>query len=288
MKRKIITIISAASVLTGILFYIIFNSDSDEYQVVFFDVGQGDSILIDGPENFQILIDGGPDNTVIQKLGQYLPFYDRTIELVILTHPDADHVTGLVEVLERYRVKTIMDTEVLATNDAYARLRELIRQKSIEEIIGQQGKELRIPGGGDLKVLYPVENVSGREFKDINSTSLVARFEVGQHSFLFTGDLPKEGEGELISTRQSLKADVLKVGHHGSKYSTSPAFVKAIDPAIAVIQVGEKNHFGHPDKSILELLSDYGSQVVRTDQAGDILIDCGNLRVKTKKSIDSN
>jgi competence protein ComEC len=273
-------LLAAVLVLLGIIFWP--GPANHHLEVVFLDVGQGDSILIKTPYGQKILIDGGPDNKVIKKLGSNLSFFDRDIDLVILTHPHADHVTGLVEVLKRYKVKKIMATGVLHDTPEYlAWLREIEKQKIPFEIVA--GKQ-KIALGDNLRmeIFYPLESLVNKKVaagdaplalgKKLNNTSIVSKLIYGQTAFLFTGDIEEEVEQELIKAGVDLKADVLKVAHHGSDSSTSEEFLKAVMPWIAVIEAGKNNQFNLPDYRIVKRLENKGVHVYRTDENGDIKI----------------
>ncbi len=262
--------------------------------VHFFNIGQGDSTLIHTDSNIDILIDGGPDDTVLGKLSQTLPSNDQTIELVILTHPHADHVTGLVGVLDRYHVEKILTTGVTHTSNIYLSwLRKIKEQKIVTEIATANQVYRFTDNAGTpltLTVLYPLQSLAGTDAPNdhldsgggLNDTSIVARLDYGEHSFLFTGDASSVIESTMVSAKENIGATVLKVGHHGSRYSTTPEFIKAVNPRYAVIQVG-KNNYGHPAPSTLETLAKYQIQTFRTDTDGDItmLTDGKNISAET-------
>ncbi len=245
-------------------------------EVSFFDVGQGDSVFIETPQRQQILIDGGPDSTVLEKLKKEMPFWDRTIDLVILSHPEKDHITGLLEVLKRYKVENILWTGVVRDTAEYKEWEKLIREEGAKIIIAKSGE--RISGSRtsrgksdfnvSVEVLYPFESLEGKVFKDSNNTSIVVKLTFGQNSFLFTGDIPKSAEKGL----SDVDADVLKVSHHGSKTSSGEEFIKQVSPIIAVISVGKNNSYGHPHKEVLDILNKYAINILRTDLDGDIKI----------------
>ena len=277
-----IFIISVAS------FFVPADIFSKDLKIYFFDIGQGDAALIRTPDHKNILIDGGPDNSVIYKLGKYLPFYDRKIDLVILTHPHADHITGLVEVLKRYKVERVVFTGVSYYSDAYKEFKELQREKNIPFTLALRGRQFIFPlssgvknDGVKIEILYPFENLwnkvfSGREEEGggLNDTSVVNRLDYGKVSFLFTGDAGIEVEKQLISYNFNLKSLVLKLGHHGSDTASSYEFLKAVSPRLAVISVG-KNNYGLPRYRILYRLQQLMIPFLRTDEKGDIKIRCG-------------
>lgn len=245
-------------------------------EVTFFDIGQGDAIFIETPQRYQILIDGGPDSTILEKLGDEMPFWDRTIDLIILTHPEHDHIFGLIEVLKRYKVENILWTGVLRDTAEYEEWIKSIAEEEAKIYIAKSG--LRIfgdstsRGRSNLDILYPFEGLEGETVSNTNNTSVIARLVFGKTSFLFTGDIYKSVERELIKENTYIESDVLKVAHHGSKTSSAPEFIEAVSPEIAVIQAGVDNSYGHPSPETLEILEKYDITIFRTDINGDIKI----------------
>ena len=243
-------------------------------EVTFFDVGQGDAIFIETPENHQILIDGGPNETILEKLGQEMPFWDRTIDLVLLTHPESDHMAGLIEVLKRYDVENVLWTGVLRDTGEFKEWQSLIANEGAQVKIAEAGKRINC-SKADLNecyidILFPFESFKGEEVKNPNNTSIIARLLFGETSFLFTGDAFKEVERELVKRSAEIDSDILKVGHHGSKTSTAKEFIELVSPETAVISVGKDNRYGHPYQEVIENLE--GARVLRTDIEGDIKI----------------
>jgi competence protein ComEC len=271
---------SVAVILVGVSLFQS-SGESKGLEVNFFDVGQGDSILIKTPDHQRILVDGGPDNKVITKLGENLPFYVKDIDLMILTHPHADHLTGLIEVLKRYKVKKVLSTGVLHTTDEYINWLEEIKKQNIPMEIAKAGETITFGDKIKIEILNPTEDLAGKEADSLNNTSVVFKIIFDKTSFLFTGDAEKEVEDKLIGSAD-LKADVLKVAHHGSKNSTSQEFLDKVKPQIAVISVGAKNTFGHPSKITLERLESIGAEILRTDKDGDvkILSDGNKLEIR--------
>ncbi len=223
----------------------------DELQVSFLDVGQGEAILIQ-KGNQQVLVDGGPTPQAIAlELGDRMPFWDRTIELVILTHPHTDHLTGLVEVLQRYEVEQVLYPDLDYDLPLYEEWLGLIEEKDIKNTIAQAGQEIDLGDGVIIKVLHPQTSLLAGTESDINNNSVVLRLSLGEVSFLLTGDIEREAEWKLIAQRADLASTVLKVGHSGSETSTTTEFLAAVCPQIAVISVGEDNPFGHPSDEVL-------------------------------------
>lgn len=274
-KKLIYFLLAGLLALSLILAGIIFYSSRQDLRVIFLDVGQGDAILISRGSD-QILIDGGPSGQVLlEKIGKYVPFWDRKIEVVITTHPDADHIGGLIDLMRAYQVGEIVDTQTQSESQVYKKYRELIDSEKINEIEGVAGVNIKIGDGSEMKIISPAENYNSNE-KDTNLNSIVARLTFGENSFLFMGDLPAEGEQSLISEKSELSSDVLKIGHHGSKYSGSVEFLKAVNPHDAIISVGANNRYGHPAPEIMERLKNMSVNIFQTDEKGDIIYKCQN------------
>ncbi len=281
-NKKFTLIVSGLLVVILILLGILLwpPSANHRLEVIFLDVGQGDSELIKTPSGQKVLIDGGPDNSVIKKLGKYLSFFDREIDLVILTHPHADHVTGLVEVLRRYQVKKVLATGMVYNEPAYLTFLQEIKDKNIPFEAIKSRQEIGLGDQLKLELFYPSNDLTGQKLalgpgpvalgKKINNTSIVAKLIFGYNSFLFTGDIEEEVEHQLLAESVDLKANVLKVAHHGSDSSSTEGFLKAVDPAWAVIEVGAGNRFNLPDYRIVKRLERRGARVFRTDQVGDV------------------
>lgn len=228
------------------------------------DVGQGDAIFITTSSGEDVLIDGGPNGQLLEHLGGMLPLTDRDIELMVLTHPHADHLSGLIDVVQRYNVQRI----VCACKGGESQTFEKWRQEAgydapIENL--DEVTEIIFIGGAKLTIWPPPEG------KSLNDQSLVSLFEDTNKSFLFTGDAEIPSEEWLLEENYLQDVDVLKVGHHGSRSSTTEAFLGAITPEIGVISVGENNRYGHPHGEILKRLQDHEVQIHRTDQDGSII-----------------
>jgi competence protein ComEC len=245
----------------------------DKLHVSFLDVGQGDAILIQTPNGQDILIDGGPDLQKINlELSKKLPFWDRTIDLVVCTQPQADHITGLVEVLLRYKVRQVLEPGVSYNSSIYQEWCNLVEDKGIEYNIARAGQEIDLGDGIKIEVLNPPESLWKGTSDDVDNNGVVLRLSWGKVSFLFTADIREEVEFELIGQRANLKSTVLKVAHHGSKTSTTSQFLAAVAPEVAVISVGADNTFGHPSPEVMERLIDRLGEdnVYRTDEDGTI------------------
>lgn len=257
--------------LNFIAWTVVFDLSSNELEVVFLDVGQGDAIFIETPSNHQILIDGGPNMKVLEGLGNNMLFYDRTIDLIILTHQDHDHIGGLIEVLKNYEVESILWTGVLKDDAENEELKNIVKEKEVNVFVAELGQKILSGKSFVMDVVHPFESFENKTVKDFNSTSIINRIFFGDHVFLFTGDASKKIEKQLID-RFDLKANVLKLGHHGSKTSTDKSFVQSVNPDIAIISCGKDNRYDHPHPEVVEILNEYGINILRTDQLGDIKI----------------
>ncbi len=244
----------------------------DRLHVSFLDVGQGDAILIQ-KGNQQVLVDGGPSpQAIILGLGEKMPFWDRTIELVVLTHPSADHIAGLVEVLNRYEVKQVLYPDLDFKSEIYDEWLRLLDGENIKYTIAQAGQQIDLGEGMVIEVLNPqVPLLSGTE-SDVDNNGVVLRLGMGKVSFLLTADTMWEVEFELIARRASLASTVLKIAHHGSDTSTTPELMAAVNPQLAVISVGADNKFGHPSSEVMaRLIERIGAEnIYRTDKQGTI------------------
>lgn len=239
-------------------------------EICFFDVGQGDSIFIEGPQRQQILIDGGPDNSVIEKLESKMPFWDRTIDLVVLTHPDKDHLFGLIETLKRYKIKNILWTGVNSDSALFQEWKKAIEKEGANIWIAKQGLNIDISIYRYINVLYPFEGLEDRSVSNLNDTSIVLMLDSNGERILLPGDASSQTENLLIENNLPISADILKIAHHGSKYSSSDDFLKAVNPSVAVISVGENNLYGHPAPEVLASLTDSGINILQTSKQKDI------------------
>ena len=244
----------------------------DNLHISFLNVGEGDAVLIQ-QGNRQVLVDGGPSPRLITlELGKKMPFWDRTIDLLVSTHPHYDHQTGLVEVLQRYQVDQVLYSDLEYSSPVNDEWLTLIDEKNIGHTLAQSGQRINLGNGTVIDVLNPPVNpLTGTE-SDVDNNGLVLRLSKGEVSFLLTADIMKEMEWELIRQRIELRSTVLKVAHHGSDTSTTPGFLMVVDPHLAVILVGADNRFGHPVGEVLERLEEGidPENIFRTDEHGTI------------------
>lgn len=233
------------------------------------DVGQGDALLIESGRT-RVLVDGGPDSSVLVKLGSLLPFWDRSIDLIILTHPHADHLDGILEVLKRYDVGTVLETGVNHSIPDYAEWRQVLAEKRIRAVIAEAGQKITLSGGAYLDILAPSKNFANASPKNIHEAMIVPELAYASTAALLMGDAEKPLERALAASGRDLRADILKVGHHGSKTSSSEEFLGRVLPKFAVISAGRKNRYGHPHQETLDRLARFAGRILRTDQLGNI------------------
>jgi competence protein ComEC len=266
--------------------------------VVFLDVGQGDAIFIQTPSGRQVLVDGGPSETVLlSQLGRRMPFWDRTLDVMVLTHPDTDHVTGLVPVLERYQVDTVIHRQVEMDSEVYAHWLQLVEAEGAAVYQGEAGLRVALDDGVDasrpleMVVLHPGPELVGGSAGSANNNSVVTRLAYGAMTVLLTGDIEAEVEHQLVAQGTPLRSTVLKAAHHGGCSSTTQEFLEAVDPEVVVISVGADNEFGHPCAEVLERLearpeqSRRGLPVYRTDEHGvvEVITDGAQVWVETER-----
>jgi len=279
-KKLVFGIVSVLFIADILVFLAVYDLSRRNFlEVDFFDVGQGDAAFIQTPEGHQILIDGGPDSAILEKLGGSLPLGDRTLDLIILTHPENDHLLGLIEVLKNYEIGNILWTGIVRDTENYKEWERLIKKEQKEEkaniFIAKAGQKIYLSERNPdqyVEVLYPFESLEGKSFKDSNNTSIVNKLIFGENSFLFPGDIYKSAEKEILEKGIDVDSDVLKISHHGSKTSSAEEFIAKVSPEVAVISAGKDNKYGHPSPETLEALEKYGINILRTDINGDIKI----------------
>lgn len=260
-------------VSTSFIWYVVFCENRSGLAVYFLDVGQGDATFIQAKNGKQVLLDGGENKNVLRQLAEIMPFYDRSIDVLMLSHAHNDHLGGLIEVLKRFKVNLVVEACLDFNTSEYIEWKNLIKDKKIARICAQKGQKINLgppagEAGDDLyfDVLLPVGEVAGRKIHD---AMLVTRLIYGDDSFLFAGDMGKNLENYLAQVYDNdLRSTVLKVGHHGSDTSTSEIFLGYVSPKTAVISVGEDNKFGHPHQEVLDRLEKFGVSVLRTDEEG--------------------
>lgn len=282
LKNKFLLFAGIIAIIAVILWSLASAVLPQPFKIAFLDVGQGDSILIRTQEGKNVLIDGGPDKTVLYKLEKYLPWYDRSIDAMILTHPHADHLIGLIETMKRYKVERIISTGVVHTTPEYLEWLDLIKVKNIPTEVFKKGDRMAIGDGIDLIALSPERSMVGERVEDLNNSSLALLLQTSSEKILLMGDAEDPIEKQLMSDKRVNEnldlfsiniedVDILKVGHQGSRNGTSKDFLKIVRPKYAVIFAGIDNRFGHPHLDTLKRLHDSGAKILRTDESGDIV-----------------
>lgn len=271
--------LGGAGVATLLVWLAVATLPDGRLHVAFLDIGQGDAILITLPSGSrQILIDGGPSATDLNwRLGQEMPFWDRTLELVINTHPDADHLGGLPSLLDRYRVEQALVTDVDGTSQLYREWQTELTEDHLTPTVAQAGMQLALGDGVSATILSPGPASEGID--QPNNHSVVLHLQYGQISFLLGGDIEAPIEQNLVRLHTPLAATVLKSNHHGSKTSSTEAFLNAVNPQIVVISVGKDNRFGHPAPEVMERYAAHGLTVLRTDERGTIELSTDGERL---------
>jgi competence protein ComEC len=251
-----------------VIFYAIYYVSESILEVSFLDVGQGDAIFIKAPGGRQMLIDGGPNNSVLRELGKVMPFYDRSIDIVVATHADQDHIGGLIAILERFEVDLFIRTNATSSSAVYLELENLIKEKNIKTEIITAPEIITFGKDTKFNILFPNQNTSGWE---TNDSSIIGKLTYGQTSFLLTGDSPQIIEKYIVGKYGTfLDSDVLKVGHHGSKNSSAELFIGTVSPAYSVISAGINNSYGHPTPEVISILNNFSSQILKTFDKGMI------------------
>lgn len=284
--RRLGVAIAALAVIALLVWLVALQLPDGRLHVAFLNVGQGDAILITTPDGQQVLVDGGPSPTQLAwALGRQMPFWDRSLDLVVLTHPDDDHMTGLIPLFGRYRVERALTTARTLDAEEARHWREAADAAGLPIAVAERGMQIDLGRGVRLDVLHPEASPLPSRAADDNNNSVVLRLTYGATSFLLTGDLEAEGEQALLTSGQPLAAQVLKVAHHGSGRGTTTEFLRAVMPQLAVIQVGADNHFGHPAPEVLERLAAAQAQVLRTDRHStiEVISNGRRLHVRTAK-----
>ena len=295
-SRSLVTVLGAAVAMSLLLAVVVSARPDGRLHVTVLDIGQGDSILLQGASGGRMLIDTGPDpDLLMTRLDARIPSWDRRIDVVLLTHPHEDHVGGLALLLQRYRVGSVLETGMVGRGPGDAAYRrEMVREQRSSTIVAA-GDQLMLDGAR-LDVDWPppgsVPPLAPEDGKKVNNTSIVLELHYGSRTMLFTGDAEEEIDPQLIA--QGIGAhvgghvDVLKVAHHGSGTATTDAFLDAVQPKIAIISVGAYNDYGHPAPATLQRLENHGTIVYRTDLNGSVEVatDGRDLTVRPERQPD--
>ena len=249
-------------------------SKTSEGKISILNIGQGDAILITAPSGAQMLIDGGKDSKVLSELNTVMPIGDHSIDVVVATHPDADHIGGLPLVIERYDIGLFITSQVMGDTQTYRDLMNGLYKHKIPSYFAHRGETIALDPVTTFKILFPDRDVTSWE---TNTASVVGRLDIGPTSggvsALFNGDSPISIERYLVQTDpKDLDVDILKLGHHGSKTSLSEEYLKATSPALALISAGVNNRYGHPAPEVMRRLQKLSIPSVSTQDRGTITL----------------
>jgi competence protein ComEC len=270
-NKWLVVLVLLLLVITSYLFYLDFTTSKKGLTFAMLDIGQGDALFIESPTGTQVLFDSGPTRNILGRLRQVMSPLDRSIDAVVITNPDADHIGGLQEILKNYEVGVVLEPGTFNSSKTYENLKNEIGKQNIKNILAQKGTRLDLGGGAVIDILFPNQDVS---LWDPNDGSVVAKLTYGETSVMLTGDSTTKTEKIILGEHSlaALDSTMLKVGHHGSRTSTSSEFIKAISPTYAIISLGEDNKYGHPHKETLDTLASMGVQILRTDLLGTIIM----------------
>lgn len=286
-KCKIIICLLIVLILINFIIYIF----PQKLRIFFIDVGQGDSTLIITPDKKTVLIDGGGSDSFDVGEKVLLPYLlDRRIlkiDYVLISHFDTDHCGGILTIMEKVKVKNIIISEQAEHSENYERFKKLMIHKKIRLIEVKKWDKIKIGRYSEFKILFPTSRLLSEN--PLNNNSIVAQFNYNNFKMLFTGDIEKLAEQQILKAEKAeIRADILKVAHHGSKTSSIPEFIKAVKPKIALIGVGKNNTFGHPNQQTIKNLENIKCRIYRTDLQGEIIIKIdqkGRMNVKSKLKI---
>ncbi len=270
--KRITTIFIFTGALLGALciyVYTVSPSSSRILELYFLDIGQGDAVYVRSPSGQDMLIDGGPSSVVLRRLAEVMPWSDRTIDVVVETHPDADHIGGLPDVLKRYTVGMFVQPGIESKNSIDDEITRLLKEQNIPSIIARRGMVFDLGQGVFFNILFPDRDVSS--FKDTNEASIIGQIVYGSSTVMLTGDAPSKIEIYLVlQNGVALKSDILKAGHHGSRTSSSQEFVKMVQPLFSVISAGKDNRYKHPHQEVIDMFLSHNIDILRTDKEGTI------------------
>ncbi len=279
-KLVIITFSLSIVVLFGLFLFQQSKFNDGKLHIVFCNVGQGDAIFMRTPYGADILVDGGPDDKVLNCLSAHMPFWDRDLELVFATHPDADHITGLLSVLKNYKVMSFDASGKNRGTKVFKTIEEEINQEKVPERTVFSDDKFQLSDGVAIKELWPTRDFASanQNSNDTNSFSLVQLVSFGKFNMLLTGDVEAGILDKLFDS--SLTLSILKLPHHGSKTGVDDKTFELLKPALSIVSAGKKNKYHHPSPEVLSLLKKYNLQYKRTDMDGEIEIVTDGVETK--------
>ena len=282
MNKKLYLLLNIVllSLITSAVFFFFYRERKTQVlKVSFLDVGQGDSIYIKSPSGKDMIIDGGPDKRVLARLSREMDFFDRGIDIVIASHGDQDHITGLVEVVNRYKVGVYIEPLSEKDSEVLDELHKTIEQKNIKKIYAVYGQKIDLGEGVICTIIHP--GIDSIEY-DANDSSIVLLIEYGEISFLLTGDASIKSENQYLKYLEHKSVTVLKAGHHGSDTSTSESLLEKITPEYVIFSAGKDNKYGHPSISVIDRVKNYKSKILNTYEIGNINFESDGQTVTVK------
>jgi competence protein ComEC len=280
-RRPLFVVLSVLFIADMVIAIVFFRYERGVLTVAFLNVGQGDAVFIEAPNGNQMLYDAGPPSGAsLRELGKVMPFYDRSIDVAVFSHPDMDHIGGFLDVLDRYKVDVALEPGASSTNGVWDEVTRSIKAHGVVHLLARKGMTIDMGGGVQADILYPDRDMTNME---TNSASIVMRIRYGDTAFLLSGDLPKNiEEYEVATYGDHLEAQVLKLGHHGSHTSSGEVWLRAVNPDIAVVSAGLNNRYGHPHKDTLALLDLLHIPYLITSKEGTIKFESDGIRVVRK------
>ena len=280
-KRRNYTLFIFVVILVVLNFFLLyFNLQGRNKGLTFavLDVGQGDALFIESPAGVQVMLDSGPARKALGALAQVMSPFDKSIDAIVITNPDADHIGGFADVFKNYEVGVVLEPGTFNSSKTYENLKNEIEKQGIRNILAKKGMRLDLGGGAVIDILFPNQDVSTW---DPNDGSVVAKLSYGETSVILTGDSTAKTEQIILKDYSPVALDstVLKVGHHGSRTSTTDAFAKTITPEYAVVSVGKDSKYGHPHQETIDTLTSLGSKIFRTDLLGTIIMQSNGKNV---------
>ena len=282
-KYSLYVLLALAFIAFSLATYVmpLHNGNGDKLKISFLYIGQGDAIYIEAPNGRQMIIDGGPEGSLMPALAPILPYGDKSIDVILNTNPDADHYAGFLDLLKTYAVGTEIESGVPSDTKTYAEFESLLKEKHIPQIVARKGMHVILDEARNISydVLFPDRDVTGWTHND---ASVVGRLHYGDTTVMLTGDGTIKTESLVLADNPlaDIQSDILKVGHHGSRTSTSDAFLNAVQPMYAVISAGKNNRYGHPHKEVTDRLAAHSIQTLVTKDVGTVTFETDGVTLK--------
>lgn len=270
MNRNLVSLLSLSIIALLLGFFLLTSSREPQTNITkvhFFDIGQGDSIFVETAHGKQMLIDGGKNSQVLMELSDVMPLDDKTIDVVIATHPDADHIGGLTPVLSRYDVGLFLTSDVDTDSEILKDLKKVLLENKVSSYFVRGGMNIMLDTDVEFEIMFPDRETKNWE---TNTASVVGKLNIGETSVMLTGDSPASIEKYLVDSNLDIDVDILKLGHHGSKTSSSIEFIKATSPKLVIISAGKDNRYGHPAPEVMKIIRNLGIQEMSTISSGTI------------------